>query len=302
MRTFSLNCIQLGAEVTNRFGNANCDFNKILNPVSDRKIKNAIIDAAASEFEENVKKFKRYKYSALLCDAGTVVKLHCLHFIIVRFSDPIDKLLLDTFEVQDADSLFYMNCFNQIFQKCERNHLYISAITFDKLPAQSAGFSYFQNTSSDPLIESILKIPCFGHLCNNVFLDLSKNSKNFKIIISDIMSTAHLLRTKSAIDFLNVKCPSISTTRWLYIVDILFFMKMHKNDINSFIEINNITTGSIYDKIDEKYEFIYDLLILLKLFSLNVEKDEFEFFNIIPLTREFFSEIDKLYKNTKNEI
>ena len=65
LRTFSLNCIQLGAEITTQYGNSNCDFNKILNPVSNRKIKNATIDAAAYEFKGNVKKFKRYKYSAL---------------------------------------------------------------------------------------------------------------------------------------------------------------------------------------------------------------------------------------------
>ena len=122
------------------------------------------------------------------------------------------------------------------------------------------------------MVESILKIPCFGHLCNNVFLDLSKKNQDFKIIISDIMSIAHLLRTKSAVDFLHVKCPSISTTRWLYIVDIIFFMILHKNDINSYIEINNIAKGSFYEKIDEKFEFIYNLLVLLKLFSLIVEK------------------------------
>lgn len=302
LRTFSLNCIQLGSEITNRLGNTNCDFNKILNPVSDKTIKKAIIDAASSEFEENVKKFQRYKYSALLCDAGTVIKLHCLHFIIARFNDPIDKLLLETFEVEDADSLFYMNCFSQVFQKCDENHLYISAITFDKLPAQSAGFLLYQQTSNNPFVESILKIPCFGHLCNNVFLDLSKKNHDFKIIISDIMSIAHLLRTKPAVNFLNVKCPSISTTRWLYVVDILFFMILHKDDINSYIEINNIATGSIYEQIGEKFEFIYNLLVLLKLFSLIVEKNEFEFYNIIPLTREFFSELDNLYRNTENEI
>ena len=182
MRTFSLNCIQLGSEIANRLGNTNCDFNKILNLVSDKTIRNAIIDAAASEFEKNVKKFQRYKYSALLCDAGTVMKLHCLHFIIARFNDPIDKLILI------ADSFFYINSFSQVFQKCDENHLYISAITFDKLPAQSADFLLYQQTSNNPFVESILKIPCFGHLCKNVFLDLSKKNQDFKIIISDIMS------------------------------------------------------------------------------------------------------------------
>lgn len=75
-----------------------------------------------------------------------------------------------------------MNCFSQVFQKCDENHLYISAITFDKLPAQPADFLLYQQTSNNPFVESILKIPCFGHLCNNVFLDLSKKIRTLKLL------------------------------------------------------------------------------------------------------------------------
>lgn len=106
------------------------------------------------------------------------------------------------------------------------------------------------------------------------------------------MDTANLLRMKEAVDFLNAKCPSISTIRWLYIVDILLFMMINKNDINSFIEIQNRANGTNYNKIDENYDFIYEVLILLKLFSLIVEKYDFKFFNIVPLVREFFSQIE----------
>lgn len=111
----------------------------------------------------------------------------------------------------------------------------------------------------------------------------------------------HLLRTKEAVDFLNAKCPSISTTRWLYIVDILLFMMINKNDINSFIEIQNQANGTYYNKKDKNYDFIYKVLILLKLFSLIVEKYDFKFLIIVPFVREFFSQIEKLYSVTIND-
>lgn len=97
-----------------------------------------------------------------------------------RFIDPIYKLLLETFEVEDADSLFYRNCFSQVCQKCDENHLYKSAITFDKLPAQSTGFLLYQQASNNPSVESILKILCFGHEIM-FFLDLSQKIMTLKI-------------------------------------------------------------------------------------------------------------------------
>lgn len=141
--------------------------------------------------------FQKYKYAELFCDAGTVLKLHCLHFYIVRFNEPIDKLLLDTIDIENGDSMFYLNCFYEIFQKCEKYNLFICSVTCDKLPAQISGFQIFQLTLDNTLREAILKIPCFGLLRNNVFLDLIKKNSVFNELIHIIMDTAHLLRTKN---------------------------------------------------------------------------------------------------------
>lgn len=59
-------------------------------------------------------------------------------------------------------------------KKGDKYNIFVCSVTCDKLPAQTSGFQTFQITSDNPLIESVLEIPCFGHLCNNVFLDLVK--------------------------------------------------------------------------------------------------------------------------------
>lgn len=235
--------------------------------------------------------FQKYKYTALLCEAGTVLRLHCLHFYIARFSEPIDKLF-ETFDVKKADSIFYLNCFYEVFQKCDKYNIFVCSVTCDKLPAQTSGFQTFQITSDNPLIESVLKIPCFGHLCNNVFLDLVKKNSTFNELIHIILDTAHLLRTKEAGDFSNAKCLSISTTRWLYIVDILL---KKKNDINSFIEIQNQANGTDYNKIDENYDFEYEFLILLKLFYF-LKKNMISSFLIL------YNWLDNSFPKSKNYI
>lgn len=132
---------------------------------------------------------------------------------MLRYNEQIDKLILVTFDVQCGDSFFYMDCFTNAFKKCEDNNLFVCSITFDKLPAQILGFDNFQQTSDNPFFEAVLKIPCFGHMCNNVFLDLIHKSQNFKKNFHEIILTAHLLRTKEAIAFLNARCPTLSTIR-----------------------------------------------------------------------------------------
>lgn len=300
LRTFSINCIQLGVDIHSQV-NRNINVSQILNPLSDKTIRNSMLSSANNDFDEKVQNLKKYKYLCLLCDAGTVLKLHVLHFMLVRFNDPCDILLFETYDVQNSDSMFYHKCFYDVFKKLDHYNLNVSAITFDKLPAQRQGFNTFQKTSGNPFIEAVLEIPCFGHMCNNVFLDMLKDNKDFKDAFIEIMATASLLRTKNAVDFIGAKCPSISKTRWIFIADVLLFMKIHKDSVNNFIEIYNQTESTNFIKFEEKFDSKYNLVILLKIFSLIVENNDFELYNIVPLVIEFFTQIEILYNSANNE-
>lgn len=48
-------------------------------------------------FNASKKKKKKKISSNLLCDAGTALKSHCLHFIFTFVNEPIYKKLFDTF-------------------------------------------------------------------------------------------------------------------------------------------------------------------------------------------------------------
>ncbi|KAK8875857.1 hypothetical protein M9Y10_006032 [Tritrichomonas musculus] len=94
--------------------------------------------------------------------------------------------------------------------------------------------------------------------------------------------------------------PNFFTYKWIYIVDILLFLLSKKTEINNFIQIKNNEELEQYDLINEDMEFAYQVLILLKLFSLIVEKNNFQLYNTVLLIREFFMELNNVYVSTEN--
>lgn len=49
-------------------------------------------------FSASKKKKKKILSCNLLCDAGTALKSHCLHFIFTFVDEPVYKKLFDTFD------------------------------------------------------------------------------------------------------------------------------------------------------------------------------------------------------------
>ena len=78
-------------------------------------------------------------------------------------------------------------------------------------------------------------------------------------------------------------------------------MLIHKDEINSYIEIANALDKPSCPKVGQDFEFLYNLLIWLKSLSLVLEKDGWHVFNIIPLLRELFVQLALLYESTDNK-
>lgn len=223
-----------------------------------------------------------------------------MHFVIACFYDHTKYLLYDTKSCERNDSEFYFKCFNEVIESLQSDDIQICSITTDSLPAQVSGWNDFIKTSEDPLICSLYRIPCYAHMINLVFLNSNKKSIKLQQIINSVLDISKLIRKNEAINFIGCKCPTFSPTRWIYIVDILLFLLSKRTEINNYIQIQNSKEPEQYDLINEDMEFAYQILILLKLFSLIVEKNNFQLFNIIPLIREFFLELNNLYESTEN--
>lgn len=296
MRDFSLYLLNEGYSFP-RDAKTSVNFEQLLDNVSEKRVSEKVIQVSQKVFQKNLESFSQKKYCNLLCDAGTVLKSHCLHFILTYVDDPVDKILFDSFDGQIFDANFYRECFAKVFSKCKSNNIYISSITTDNLPAQTLGWENFKETVDDPFIKIVYRIPCYAHMMNLVFSDVIKRSEKLREYINTILVIVKSIRKTEAIEFIGSKCPSQSTTRWLYIVDILLFILNNREKINDFLLITNNSDILI----DGNIEFTYKILVLLKLFSLIVEKDSFQIYNIVPLAREFLNELNLLYDVTENQ-
>ena len=78
-------------------------------------------------------------------------------------------------------------------------------------------------------------------------------------------------------------------------------MLIHKDEINSYIEIAKALDKPSCPKVGQDFIFLYNFLIWLKSLSLVLEKDGLQFFNIIPLVRGFFVQLTALYESTDNK-
>lgn len=99
---------------------------------------------------------------AFLCDAGTVLKAHCLHFMFTLVGDPELKLFFNSYDGDSFDSEFHNNCFFEVYQKLSESNIYICLLTSDNLPAQVRGWNTFIETSNVPMIKAIYRIYFYG--------------------------------------------------------------------------------------------------------------------------------------------
>ena len=301
MRDFSINLLNEGYQLGKVDGKKEINIPQYLNKVSEKEISREIVHQSHIQFDKDLEEFKGQKFSCLICDAGTVMRSHCLHFMLVCYSQPIKKILLDVFDGPVFDSKYYSACFTNILSQLQENNIEVCAITTDSLPAQVKGWSSFQDSSDDPNIKALFRIPCFAHMINLVFLNAMKKSPNLKSVVSKILEIMKIARSRECVQFINASCPSYSRIRWLFIVDVLLFLLDKRNEINNFIQISNVSEDPDCLMIDKDIEFAYKVLVQLKMFSLNVEKSRFHLFNIVPLAREFFEELKKLYTNINDQ-
>lgn len=115
------------------------------------------------------------------------------------------------------------------------------------------------------------------HTCGNlVFKDLIKNSHLLSQTIFTIVKTIH---NPVAMKAIGTKCPTISQTRWVCIADVLLFLLVNNNYLQTLNAGQNPSAFLINNNIEFTYN--YNLLVLLKTFSLIVEKKKKSLISLI---------------------
>ena len=96
MRDFTLFLLKEGFELGRNPNTENIYIDKCLDKVSIKQLTDQMIHAAQKEFETSIQKFRGKKFCSLLCDAGTVSKSHCLHFILASLGQPVLKFFFES--------------------------------------------------------------------------------------------------------------------------------------------------------------------------------------------------------------
>lgn len=298
MRKFIISLLQKGYRLA--LSNNSVKIEDFVDPFSPPIFAEALKKVAQKEFGISVQKAEEIRFVTLICDAGTVVKSHVLHFMIVSNYNPDMNFLFETYESDKFDSESYFKIFYDVFEKLNQYKIIVCALTIDNLPAQVSGFFQLKTTTENPFIRTVMHIPCFSHLINLVFLNIIKMSPLLQNLIEQIMLITNIIRKNEAVNFIGAKCPTFSRTRWLYIVDILLFITSHKPEINNYLQTlraNNLEVPLI----DNSIEFVYHFLVYLKVFSLIVEKKNFQMFNIVLLVRELLHQLKQLYQKSSSQ-
>ena len=134
MWDFSIFLLKESWNVGRNINTTNINIEQILDKVSIQHLNDQIIQMSKIQFDNNIQKFSHIKYCSLVCDAGTVLKSHNLHFMIGYFDEPVQKIIYESYTGDTFDSEFYFKCFSDVFLKLQAHSIHICSVTSDNLP------------------------------------------------------------------------------------------------------------------------------------------------------------------------
>ena len=246
-----------------------------------KEIQAMISDHAKHIQEKSLNELKNVEFVSLLADAGTINNLKIIHFILVNpFTER--HVVYNTILNNNFTSVDYQEAFQSMLVSITSENLTVTSIVIDNLRAQMLGaHNAIEFLGSE--FNATLIIPCFCHMINLVFVSAKNQSTELSNLIEDIQSFAQMLRKNQAVTYLNVKCPKICSTRWLYIVDILFFILNNVTNINEYLVfLETMGESCVHNKVPDEYADLYLILLPLKILSLLFERRSTRLYQVIP--------------------
>jgi hypothetical protein len=218
----------------------------------------------------------RIHYVNLLTDAGTVHNFNALHAILINPHYSEDLIPFDTYENLNYTSNDYEEFYKAIITEIREHELEIVAIICDNCPAQVNGL--WQSLAFFPEL-AICHIPCLNHMANLVFSHVLQHDAVAQRIVQ-LDQIIHDLRSPEGTAIVGRKCPKIVRTRWIYAVEVLYFVLRYEEDVNTVLTVFN------REPVPESFRNLYRLLLPLRLFSESMEARERKLYEVIPVANE----------------
>ena len=97
-----------------------------------------------------------------------IVYISFYQFLIILFK----RSYLIVLNLNHLIQFFIAHAFKRYL--CLFNYNYVCSITLDNLHAQANEWNSFKKTADDLFIEIVYRVPCFAHMINLVYLDITK--------------------------------------------------------------------------------------------------------------------------------
>jgi hypothetical protein len=110
----------------------------------------------------------------------------------------------------------------------------ICAFLADNLKAQADALDLFLANTCE--YSAIVHIHCFAHMLTLV-VSRSPDGGSLSRVVGEIKALQLFLPKREAVSFIGTKCPALVATRWIYLVNILQFLRAHRTVINSYLLI-----------------------------------------------------------------
>lgn len=245
--------------------------------ISPTTFKEVLRDSASKIENKMMETFSEdINYANLLADTGTTNRLSVQQFVLSNPNFPSMRYPFANYENINFDGQQYATVFQEAIEDALKCGIKIVSVIADSLPSQTNGIIELLKSHENQNIKAIVHVPCISHLTNRVFADLLA-SEIFSDMSKYIDELMHLCRSPEGLNFIGKSCPTVSETRWFYLVDILIFFIENANEIQNLCTLKDL---------DFKFEQISDLYFILHplyKFSLIIEDRTTKLSMLLPL-------------------
>lgn len=238
-----------------------------------------IIEVAKNKEEELMEYFKdNIRFINILTDAGTFNSFKVQHFIAANPNFQSVIWPVDNFENTNFKSQQYKDTIKKVIDPLHKNELEVVAIIADNQSSQTKGIIDYIK-SEKGLSSAIYHIPCINHIINLIFAELIALDE-FLPYIQLIDELIEYCRKPENRDEIYDTCPTLVKTRWVYLVDVLTFIKRYQKRI----DILRIADGK--EPIPDELIDITNILHPLQILSKKCESRSMKLSELLPAISE----------------
>jgi hypothetical protein len=170
----------------------------LLPNISTKKVSGEIQSSGEARGADILGRYQARRFANLVCDAGTVQRLHTLYALVTspdREAPPLVANIVDSGGFDgDDDARFFASSLCSQFA----DGLVICGCIIDNLAAQSLGLRRTLESSENCTLQAVLHVPCFCHAISLVFVNSIRDCPALRQAIEGIGRWEAVLRTRFA--------------------------------------------------------------------------------------------------------